>query len=90
MRLREKYIRSTIKRIEKQNYCNYELILVENGSSDNSWEILKEIRKQNPNIIIFKNDKKGTSLARKKGIALATGKYIIFSDIMEVKRCQYL
>ena len=76
----EKYIRNTIKRIQKQNYCNYELILVENGSSDNSWEILKEIRKQNPNIIIFKNDEKGTSLARKKGIALATGKYIIFSD----------
>ena len=68
----EKYIRNTIKRIQKQNYCNYELILVENGSSDNSWEILKEIRKQNPNIIIFKNDEKGTSLARKKGIALAT------------------
>lgn len=76
----EKYIRNTIKRIQKQNYCNYELILVENGSSDNSWEILKEIRKKNPNIIIFKNDEKGTSLARKKGIALATGKYIIFSD----------
>ena len=76
----EKYIRNTIKRIQKQNYCNYELILVENGSSDNSWEILKEIRKQNPNIIIFKNNEKGTSLARKKGIALATGKYIIFSD----------
>ena len=76
----EKYIRNTIKRIQKQNYCNYELILVENGSSDNSWEILKEIRKQNPNIIIFKNDEKGTSLARKKGIALATGKYIIFSN----------
>lgn len=75
-----KYIKHTVKMIQKQDYCNYELILVENGSNDNSWEILQQIRKQNPNIIIFKNKKRGTSLARRKGIELATGEYITFSD----------
>lgn len=76
----EKYIKRIVKRIQKQDYCNYELILVENGSSDNSWEILQKIRKQNPNVVIFKNKERGTSLARKKGIELATGEYITFSD----------
>lgn len=75
----EKYIRKTISDLLRQTHNNMEIILVENGSQDGSWELCKELM-ENANIVAVQNKEKGTSLARKKGIELATGKYIIFSD----------
>lgn len=76
----QKYIKGLVKRILRQNYPKLELIFVENGSNDDSWNILQEIKKKYPQIKIFQNAQAGTSLARAEGIRQASGDYIIFSD----------
>lgn len=76
----EKYIKHIVKCVLNQTFRNIELILVENGSKDRSWEILREISRIDSRIIILQSLKFGTSFARKKGIEYATGKYIVFMD----------
>lgn len=70
----------TIKSILKQNYTNYEVIIVENGSMDGTWDFLQQLAEKNLSIKIWKNSVKGTLHARYKGVELAAGEYITFID----------
>lgn len=65
-----------------QTYENWELILVNNNSTDNTWEKLNEIKEQNPGktITIFDEKKKGAPAARNKGLYVAKGEWIQFLD----------
>lgn len=77
----EKYIERTIKSVISQGEKNIEVILVDDGSTDNTLKLAKQIlsnSKLNYNIISQKN--KGVSVARNIGIKHATGEYIIFLD----------
>jgi len=77
----EQIIKKTVKAIIEQDYNDKELILVENGSSDRTWDTLKELSRTYDKLVrVFQNSEPGTSLARKKGIEMARGKYIVFSD----------
>lgn len=73
----------TIKRcldsILDQTYKNIEIIIVNDGSTDNVENILK-LYSNNSNIIIFNNNNYGVSYSRNYGIQNATGKYIAFVD----------
>lgn len=73
-------IESTARKTLDQQYDDFDLILVENGSVDDSWEICRKLEERNNRIIAIKNEEKGTSLARKKGIEVASGSYILFMD----------
>ena len=64
----------------KQTYENFEIILVENNSKDSSYELCLSLEKEDSRIRALQIKEKGTSLARKKGVENAKGKYIIFSD----------
>ena len=52
-----KYITNTVNRLFQQDYPNLEIILVENGSSDDTWQILNHLKQihTNKNLIIVKN-----------------------------------
>lgn len=76
----EKVLRKTVKGICKQTYENFEIILVENNSKDSSYELCLSLEKEDSRIRALQSNEKGTSLARKKGVENAKGKYIIFSD----------
>ena len=77
----EKYIKKTIFSIVNQNFKNYELIIVNDFSNDNTTCIINEISKQNPNIIVINHEiNKMTHIARANGVTVANGKYIIFLD----------
>ena len=69
-----KYIEETIKSIENQTYQNYEAIFIDDGSSDNSVEIIEKHKSQNSKIKIIKNSHQGVSKARNIGIKNAKGK----------------
>ena len=76
----EKYINKCIDSILAQTYKNIEIILVNDGSTDNSLEICKEYKKKDKRIKVFNQKNSGVSQARNKGIDNATGELIIFVD----------
>lgn len=75
----EKYIKECISSILEINE-NYELIIVNDGSTDLSLTICNEFANNNPKIKIISQQNKGVSSARNLGISCANGDYIIFVD----------
>lgn len=77
----EKYIKETIASVQNQTYDNWEMILVDDASSDNSVEIIKDIIKHQPNIQLISLEKNsGSAVTRNKGIQQAKGQYLTFLD----------
>ncbi|WP_080147403.1 glycosyltransferase family 2 protein [Marinilactibacillus piezotolerans] len=77
----EKYILETIQSVQNQTYKNFEMILVDDCSPDNSAEIIKEIASTDQRIKYIKLKKNsGAAVARNKGIETAQGRYIAFLD----------
>ena len=75
----EKYIEKCIKSILNQTYKNYEIIIIDDISTDNSVEIIKKILKK-PHKLIINKTKRLSGGTRNVGIAEATGEYIIQID----------
>lgn len=76
----EKYLKTSLDSIIKQTFNNYELICINDGSTDGSGEILKEYALAYSNIRVFDQENQGAGIARNKGLELARGKYILFLD----------
>ena len=76
----EQYLEKCINSILSQTYKNFELILVDDGSPDNSPQICDEYAKKDDRIIVIHKANGGVSSARNAGIDIATGKYIGFVD----------
>lgn len=72
---KEEYVRETLESIFNQTYKNFEVIVVDDGSTDKSIEIIKEF-----DIKLFHTNRKRAGGARNVGIDNATGDYIIFLD----------
>lgn len=73
-----KYIERAIDSILTQTYQDFEIIVVDDGSTDNTGEIIRS--KQNDKIRYFYQENKGAPSARNKGIKESIGKYIAFLD----------
>ena len=76
----EKYVREAIYSVINQNYQNYELILVDDGSTDSSGIICDEYAKNNAKIKTFHKKNGGLSDARNYGIKKSDGRYIVLLD----------
>lgn len=76
----ERFLEECVESILKQKYSNLEIILVNDGSTDDSLKICLKYKKNNKNIIVINQKNKGLSEARNAGIRKATGKYIVFVD----------
>ena len=77
----QQYLKECIDSILAQNYDNWEAFLVDDGSSDQSFEVCKEYKKQYPDKIFIKRIKhKGVSVARNYALKRASGDYIVFLD----------
>jgi len=76
----EMYLRNCIDSILKQNYKNIEVILVNDGSTDNSRTICEQYAKKDNRIKVINQNNSGPSIARNVGINAATGRYIQFVD----------
>ena len=75
-----KYLHECLDSIINQTYDNLEIILINDGSIDNSKDICEEYTKNNKRIKLYNQKNSGPSKARNKGLSLAKGKYIIFID----------
>lgn len=76
----EKYINQCIDSILNQTYPHFELICVDDGSTDNSYKILKEYEKQDSRVIVIQQKNQYAGVARNRGMEIAKGKYILFLD----------
>ena len=76
----EKYIEKCINSIQNQKIKNLEIIIVNDGSNDKSFEICYKIAKNFKNIKLINKNNEGQGIARNIGIQNATGKYIMFLD----------
>lgn len=75
------YIEETIKSIQGQTYQNWELLITDDCSSDNSVEIISSYADKDPRIKIFQLEKNsGAGVARNNSIKEAKGRYIAFCD----------
>lgn len=76
----EKYLKKCVNSILNQTYCNLDIILVDDGSTDNSGKICDELTKADKRIRVFHKENSGVSASRNLGIMEAKGKYIGFVD----------
>ena len=78
---KEKYLKRSIGSIQKQTLKDLEIIAVNDGSTDNSLNILKEMRIKDPRIIIINNKRnKGSLYSRAIGILNSNGEYLLSLD----------
>lgn len=76
----ENYLRDCLVSLEKQTLNNIEVILVNDGSTDESEKVAKEFVERNDNFFLVNRDNGGLSAARNTGLDLASGEYIYFLD----------
>lgn len=77
----EKYLQESIESMLNQTFKNFELIIINDHSTDNSLKIIKDYSKKDDRIILINNKKNsGSAFSRNEGIKIARGKYIAIMD----------
>jgi glycosyltransferase involved in cell wall biosynthesis len=77
----EKYIDRCMESIYAQSFTDYEIILVNDGSKDNSAEICKKYKEKDDRITFIDKENEGAGSARNAGIEIAKGEYLAFPDV---------
>ena len=76
----EKFLNKCVQSILNQTYKNFELLIINDGSKDNSLQICQELAKTDNRIRVFDKQNGGCSTARNMGIENASGEYFTFID----------
>ncbi len=76
----EQYLRRCVDSILNQEYTDYELLLVNDGSTDASGDICEEYGDQDPRVIVIQKENTGVSDSRNRALDRARGKYLQFLD----------
>jgi glycosyltransferase involved in cell wall biosynthesis len=83
-------INRCVSSVKRQTIKNWELLLVDNGSSDNSYELISEFAKEDDRIRALRELKSGVSSARNTALNFARGQYICFVDSDDEVENDYL
>ncbi|MGN1157607.1 MAG: glycosyltransferase family 2 protein [Agathobacter sp.] len=76
----QKTITQAVRSVLSQSYKEFELILVNDGSKDDSLSVLKNLESEDARIIVLSQENAGPGAARSKGVEYATGEYLFFMD----------
>lgn len=80
----DRYLREALESLRSQTYANFEAILVDDGSTDNSPEICKEFCKSDSRFHLIIQENAGVSAARNAGLDLSKGEWIAFMDADDI------
>ena len=86
----EKYISETIESVISQTYDNWEMIIIDDGSKDNSAKVVEKYLKEDPRIRLIQQENAGSAAARNRGIKECTGQYIALLDADDVWLPEFL
>ena len=86
----EKYLHRCIDSILNQSYRNFELILINDGSTDTSAEICDSYKKKDKRVIVVHQENQGVSAARNKGLEICCGEWVCFVDADDYISNNYL
>ena len=86
----EAYLERCVESILQQTYAHFELILINDGSTDSSGQICYHLASQYENIKVYHIENAGVSNARNMGIQLATGSWVTFIDSDDFVTQDYL
>ena len=81
---KEKFIEQTLKSVSQQTFSNWECIIIDDKSTDKSFQIARDYIKNDKRFSLIKNLNKGAGAARNLGLRDAKGKYIQFLDADDV------
>lgn len=76
----EKYLSKCLDSVLNQTFNSIEIILVNDGSTDNSESIINKYKKEYPHLVVLNKNNGGLSSARNAGLKYATGEYVLFID----------
>lgn len=85
---KEKYIENTINSVINQSYRNFELLIIDDGSTDNSRRIVEGFTDSRINFLYRSN--KGVSCTRNEAISLARNEWMVFLDADDLLHCSFL
>ena len=87
----EPYLREAVESILNQTFADFEFIIIDDGSTDSTWQILTTYAAQDPRIVLIRSEENvGLTKSLNKGLALARGKYIARQDADDVSLPQRL
>ena len=86
----DKYLDRCINSLLKQTYSNIEIILLDDGSTDNSSNIINKYAKKDKRIVVINKENTGVSDTRNVGIQKASGNYICFCDADDMYNKNYI
>lgn len=84
------YLNACIESILQQTYKDIEIVLIDDGSNDGSADICDDYADKSARIRVFHQANQGASIARKKGIDVATGEWVTFVDSDDVVEDDYI
>lgn len=76
----EEFLEETVESVLRSTYPHLEIVLMNDGSTDRSFEIASRLAEQHPSIALYTQENKGVAAARNRAIALAHGTYILPVD----------
>ena len=86
----EEYLEECIESIRQQTFTDFEVILVNDGSTDYSKEICEEYCRKDSRFRLINQENQGQSIARNRGIAESTGEFIVFIDSDDIVKFDLL
>lgn len=84
------FVEKTIKSVLNQTYSDFEIIVVNDGSTDGSLQVIESLRQNDDRVILYSKQNEGVSIARNYGIKKAKFNYIVLLDADDIWEPDFL